>query len=178
MDSLTKFLAPTKLEKSPKPRKKGQKNLNKLKPTPPKDQKAAKEAKQRLIDSRVPKPSLTTLTPLNINQNFQETAQLKARTWADNCDMFILQDVDVNILRARPKNTDELKSLAAQRIADMGDQLEDARSAIFKDKNGRTLLTRIPGVQKMHGVRPGYCPYPANFQRIRRSAILVLKEEP
>ncbi|KAJ7712559.1 hypothetical protein B0H14DRAFT_2645197 [Mycena olivaceomarginata] len=129
MDSLTKFLAPTKLEKSPKPRKKGQKNLNKLKPTPPKDQKAAKEAKQR------------------------ETAQLKARTWADNCDMFILQDVDVNILRARPKNTDELKSLAAQRIADMGDQLEDARSAIFKDKNGITLLllTAFPVFRKCMG---------------------------
>ncbi|KAJ7878131.1 hypothetical protein B0H14DRAFT_2711846 [Mycena olivaceomarginata] len=38
----------------------------------------------------------------------------------------------------------------------MGDQLEDARSAIFKDKNGITLACvfahRIPGVQKMHGV--------------------------
>ncbi|KAJ7933642.1 hypothetical protein B0H13DRAFT_1855888 [Mycena leptocephala] len=69
--------------------------------------------------------------------------------------MFILQDVDVNVLKARPKNTDELKSLAAQRIADMGDQLEDARSTIFKDKNGITLVCvfayRIPGVQKMHG---------------------------
>ncbi|KAJ7803931.1 hypothetical protein B0H14DRAFT_3154244 [Mycena olivaceomarginata] len=139
MDKLTKFLGPTKLEKSPKPRKNGRKNLNRLKPTPPKDQKAAKEAKQRLKDSRVPKPSLTTLTPLNINCNFQQAAQLKARTWADNCDMCILRDVDVNVLKARPKNTDELKSLAAQRIADMRDQLEDARSAIFKDKNGITL---------------------------------------
>ncbi|KAJ7801469.1 hypothetical protein B0H14DRAFT_2615217 [Mycena olivaceomarginata] len=53
-----------------------------------------------LKDARVPKPSLTTLTPLNINRNFQETAQLKARAWADNCDIFILQDVDVNVLNA------------------------------------------------------------------------------
>ncbi|KAJ7878096.1 hypothetical protein B0H14DRAFT_3130039 [Mycena olivaceomarginata] len=130
--SYKKSLGSTKLEKSPKPRKKGRKNLNKLKPLAAKDQKVAKEAKQR------------------------ETAQLKARARADNCDMFILPDVDLNVLKARPKNTDELKSLAAQRIAEMGDQLEDARSAIFKDKNGITLACvfahRIPGAQKMHGL--------------------------
>jgi hypothetical protein len=67
-----------------------------------------------------------------------EYCRAKAHTWATNADTFVLS-VDISDLKARPKNTEELKSSAAHHIRSMETQPEDARYAIYKDKNGITL---------------------------------------
>ncbi|KAJ7790590.1 hypothetical protein B0H14DRAFT_2939020 [Mycena olivaceomarginata] len=65
---------------------------------------------------------------------------------------------DMKLAKARPdqKNTEDLKSSAAQRIRSMETQPEDARSAIYKDKNGITLACvlawRVPECPKLTGV--------------------------
>lgn len=90
---------------------------------------------------------------------FQAYARLKAQEWVQNCDMFILP-VDINDLKDRPKNTEELKCRAAQGIRAMEDIPGDAASGIFKDKNGVTLACvfarRSSNVTKISGVRPPY----------------------
>ncbi|KAJ7937679.1 hypothetical protein B0H13DRAFT_1852316 [Mycena leptocephala] len=87
-----------------------------------------------------------------------EYCRAKAHTWVTNADTFLLS-VDKNDLKARPKNTEDLKSSAAHSIRSMETQPEDARSAIYKDKNGITLACvlawRVPGCPKLTDVENG-----------------------
>jgi hypothetical protein len=95
------------------------------------------------------------LTSLPDKEAFLEYCRAKAHTWATNADTFLLS-VDINDLKARPKNTEDLKSSAAQRIRSMETQPEDARSAIYKDKNGISLACvlawRVPECPKLTDV--------------------------
>lgn len=109
----------------------------------------------QLRAAKVPKPIMSNLTPLPNKEAFLRYCQAKAHTWVTKADTFILS-VDINDLKARPKNTEELKLSAAQHIKAMEAQPEDARSAIFKDKNGITLACvlawRVPGCPKLTDV--------------------------
>ncbi|KAJ7864114.1 hypothetical protein B0H14DRAFT_2574554 [Mycena olivaceomarginata] len=104
------------------------------------------------------KPALTSLTSLTVNGNFRAYARSKALSWAFNTDVFILP-IDINDLKNRPKNTEELKSQAAERITAMENKPGDATSAVFKDKNGVTLACvfsrRSLNAMKIHGAYPG-----------------------
>ncbi|KAJ7849551.1 hypothetical protein B0H14DRAFT_2765427 [Mycena olivaceomarginata] len=118
----------------------------------PKSKEDRKLAKARLRAAKVPKPQLSSLTSLPNKETFLEYCRVKAHTWVTNADTFLLS-VDINDLKARPKNTEDLKSSAAQRIRSMEIQPEDARSAICKDKNGITLACvlawRVPECAKL-----------------------------
>ncbi|KAJ7877044.1 hypothetical protein B0H14DRAFT_3130256 [Mycena olivaceomarginata] len=115
----------------------------------PKSKEDAKLAKARLRAAKVPKPQLRPLTSLPDKEAFLEYCRAKAHTWVTNADTFLLS-VDIN---DRPKNTEDLKSSAAHSIRSMETQPEDARSAIYKDKNGITLACvlawRVPGCPKL-----------------------------
>jgi hypothetical protein len=95
------------------------------------------------------------LTSLTVNGDFRAYARSKALSWAFNTDVFILP-IDINDLKNRPKNTEELKSQAAERITAMENKPGDATSAVFKDKNGVTLACvfarRSLNAMKIHGV--------------------------
>ncbi|KAJ7939932.1 hypothetical protein B0H13DRAFT_1850132 [Mycena leptocephala] len=75
-----------------------------------------------------------------------------------NADVFILA-LDIDDLKNRPKNTEEPKSIAAQRIAAMENEPDDATSAVIKDRNGVTLACvfarKSANVTKIHGPYPG-----------------------
>ncbi|KAJ7787317.1 hypothetical protein B0H14DRAFT_3580541 [Mycena olivaceomarginata] len=118
----------------------------------PKSKEDMKLAKARLRAAKVPKPQLSPLISLPDKEAFLEYCRAKAHTWVTNADTFLLS-VDINDLKARPKNTEDLKSSAAQRIRSMETQPDDARSAIYKDKNGITLACvlawRVPGCPKL-----------------------------
>ncbi|KAJ7818454.1 hypothetical protein B0H13DRAFT_1922235 [Mycena leptocephala] len=107
-----------------------------------------------LKEARVKKPALTSLASLTVDGDFRVYARSKALSWALNTDVFLLS-IDINDLKNRPKNTEELKSQAAERITAMENEPEDATSAVFKDKNGVTLacvFARRPlNVMKIHG---------------------------
>ncbi|KAJ7815114.1 hypothetical protein B0H14DRAFT_2603730 [Mycena olivaceomarginata] len=122
------------------------------------DDKKKAAAKARLREAKVKKPALTSLTSPDITGDFGAYARSKALRWALNTDTFILS-IDINDLKNRPKNTEELKSRAAQSIKAMENQPEDAASAVFKDKNGITLACvfarRSPNATKIHGAYPG-----------------------
>ncbi|KAJ7933130.1 hypothetical protein B0H13DRAFT_1856420 [Mycena leptocephala] len=115
-------------------------------------------AKARLRAARVKRPALTSLTSVAINGDFLAYARLKALRWALNTDTFILP-IDINDLKNRPKNTEELKSRAARSIIAMKNDPEDATSAVFKDTNGVTLACvfaqRSLNLKKVHGPYPG-----------------------
>ncbi|KAJ7856159.1 hypothetical protein B0H13DRAFT_1902762, partial [Mycena leptocephala] len=122
------------------------------------DDKKKAAAKARLREAKVKKPALTSSTSLVITGDFGAYARPKALRWALNTDNFILP-IDINDLKNRPKNTEELKSRAAQSIKAMENQPEDAASAVFKDKNGITLACvfsrRSPNATKIHGAYLG-----------------------
>ncbi|KAJ7442817.1 hypothetical protein B0H11DRAFT_2347618 [Mycena galericulata] len=112
----------------------------------------------RLRETRVKKPALTSLASLTVDGDFRAYARSKALRWALNTDVFLLP-IDINDLKNRPKNTEELKSQAAERITAMENEPEDATSAVFKDKNGVMLACvfarRSLNVMKIHGAYPG-----------------------
>ncbi|KAJ7814338.1 hypothetical protein B0H14DRAFT_3747792, partial [Mycena olivaceomarginata] len=122
------------------------------------DAKEKAAAAARLRAARVKKPALTSLTSLTVNGDFRAYARSKALSWAFNTDVFILP-IDINDLKNRPKNTEELKSQAAERITAMENKPGDATSAVFKDKNGVTLVCvfarRSLNAMKIHGAYPG-----------------------
>ncbi|KAJ7933561.1 hypothetical protein B0H13DRAFT_1856063 [Mycena leptocephala] len=102
------------------------------------------------------RPTLTSLTTLTVKGDFRAYAQMKALKWAMNADVFILA-LDIDDLKNRPKNTEELKSIAARRIAAMENEPDDATSAVIKDRNGVTLACvfarKSANVTKIHGGR-------------------------
>ncbi|KAJ7856183.1 hypothetical protein B0H13DRAFT_2357509 [Mycena leptocephala] len=93
-----------------------------------------------------------------VKGDFRAYARMKALKWAMNADVFILA-FDIDDLKSRPKNTEELKSIAAQRISAMENEPDDATSAVIKDRNGVTLACvfahRSANVTKIHGPYPG-----------------------
>ncbi|KAJ7896887.1 hypothetical protein B0H13DRAFT_1884858 [Mycena leptocephala] len=104
---------------------------------------------------------------LTVKGDFRAYAQMKALKWAMNADVFILA-LDIDDLKDQPKNTEELKSIAAQRIAAMENEPDDATSAVIKDRNGVTLACV-------------FARKSANVTKIRgefiHSPILVLRDE-
>ncbi|KAJ7928728.1 hypothetical protein B0H13DRAFT_2311354 [Mycena leptocephala] len=93
-----------------------------------------------------------------VKGDFRAYARMKALKWAMNADVFILA-FDIDDLKSRPKNTEELKSIAAQRISAMENEPDDATSAVIQDRNGVTLACvfahRSANVTKIHGPYPG-----------------------
>ena len=122
------------------------------------------------MEAKVKRPTLTSLTALTVKGDFRAYARMKALQWAMNADVFIL-DLDIDDLKNRPKNTEELKAIAAQRIAAMENEPDDATSAVIKDRNGVTLACvfarRSANVTKIHGVRrPTTHPISIHFKGI------------
>ncbi|KAJ6541293.1 hypothetical protein B0H10DRAFT_1970787 [Mycena sp. CBHHK59/15] len=107
------------------------------------DAKKTAAAKARLRAAKVKKLSLASLTPMTvdgtINGDFQVYARRKVLKWRLNTDVFGLP-IDIEDLKIRPKNTEELRSQASERVKAMGNKPEHATSAVkFKDTNATML---------------------------------------
>lgn len=63
--------------------------------------------------------------------------------WYEKCDLITLPKISLEDLKERRRkhyNTAELKASAAEQVNEMQNLSADALSAIYKDKEGQTLL--------------------------------------